>query len=176
VHDVERSPVGLSSAVAGSGDAGGHPPPSTQDALELLFADHRRIDALLDDCARLAASPAHSEADRSGLVARLGALVGAHATMEHELFYPALPDAAALVADAEADHARITRQLQELAAPDLSAAGFAGRVADFARLLRDHVNLEELRLFPAALALDLQALGTRLALRRGELLGDQGVD
>lgn len=174
--DLEHPPSEATAPVGGSGDAGGHPPPSTQDALELLFADHRRIDALLDDCARLAVSADHSEADRSGLVARLGALVGAHTTMEHELFYPALRDAERLVAEAEGEHGRIAQQLRELSAPDLSAADFGTRVADLATLLREHVNLEELRLFPAALTLDLQELGTRLALRRGELLGDQGVD
>lgn len=160
----------------GSGDAGGHPPPSTQDALELLFADHRRIDHLLDDCARLAAAAGHSEADRSGLLARLGALLLAHTTMEQELFYPALRDIDARVQGAEAEHAHFGRQLESLSLPGLDGGGFAEALDSLARSVRAHMSDEELHLFPAALTLDLQALGTRLALRRGELLGDQGVD
>jgi hypothetical protein len=160
----------------GSGDAGGHPPPSTQDALELLFADHRRIDHLLDDCARLAAAPAHSEADRSGLLARLGALLNAHATLEQELFYPALVGIPEQVSSALAEHAQLTGRLEALSQPDLPAEGFGEALAALAQGVRAHMGHEEVHLFPAALTLDLQALGTRLALRRGELLGDQGVD
>lgn len=168
--------VGSTQETHDSGDAAGHPPPSTQDALELLFGDHRRIDALLDDCARLASSSGHSEADRSGLVARLGGLLRAHATIEQELFYPALPAGHADVAEAVVEHERIARLLQAVASRDLLPDEFASRLAALAQEVRSHVTEEELRFFPAALTLDLQALGTRLALRRGELLGDQGVD
>ena len=37
-------------------------PPTTQDALELLHEDHRRIEALVADCEHLAASESASSA------------------------------------------------------------------------------------------------------------------
>ncbi len=41
---------------------------------------------------------------------------------------------------------------------------------------REHAASEETQLFAAAADLDSAALGAELALRRGELLGEQGPD
>lgn len=150
--------------------------PSTQDALQLLHADHRRIDAMLSDCERLAASDEASSADRSGLVSRLGALLIAHGQMEQQLFYPALRVARREIEQAEQAHADIARQLEQLSASGSSAAEFKERIAALAAAVRAHVSAEEAQLFAGAEGLDLHALGTSLAMRRGELLGEQGVD
>lgn len=62
--------------------------PSTQDALELLTADHRQLEVLFDDCARAA-----SAAERAGLIGRLAVRLRAHEAAERGLFYPALEGA-----------------------------------------------------------------------------------
>jgi hemerythrin superfamily protein len=150
--------------------------PSTQDALQLLRADHRRIDALLNDCARLAGARSSSRADRSGLLMRLGALLLAHAQIEKELFYPALAAAPMAVDDAHTDHDEIEAQFKRLNIGELPASDFGERVATLAQLVREHLAEEERELFPRAQPLDLRELGTRMALRRAQLLGDQGED
>jgi len=150
--------------------------PSTQDALQLLRADHRRIDGMLNDCARLASARSSSRADRSGLLMRLGALLLAHAQLEKELFYPALAAAPMAVDDAHTDHDEIEAQFKRLNIGELPASEFGERVAALARLVREHVAEEERELFQRARPLDLHELGTRMALRRGQLLGDQGED
>ena len=152
--------------------------PSTQDALDLLRTDHQRADAMLSDCERLAGNRDASAADRSGLVARLGALLIAHAQMEQQLFYPALDLDAAKLEQATAEHAAVEASLQGLSEPDADAAAFAARIAALAQQVREHVRTEEADFFPKASAagIDLHALGTQMALRRGELLGDQGID
>ena len=66
--------------------------------------------------------------------------------------------------------------VQALSAPDLDDSRFAGHLSALGEALQAHQAHEEERLWPALPPDELQALGTRLALRRAELMGDQGVD
>jgi len=159
-------------------DTTSHQCASSQDALQLLQADHRRIAGLLDDCTRLAAddSGSHSGADRSGLVARLGALLQAHAQVEQELFYPAIQATPQALEQARLDHAHVAELLGRLVADEQEHAHFAENLAALVAAVRAHVAEEEEHLFPAAATLDLQALGARMAVRSAELMGEQGVD
>lgn len=155
-----------------------NPAPSTQDALQVLRSDHRRIEDMLMDCLRVAADEhGHApSADRNGLLERLAARLQAHAQIEAELFYPAL-NADALTRDrAQLDHDELQGQLNELLAAKSPGEEFERRLLALAQRVRAHISLEEAQLFPLAAALDLDALGARLAIRRGELLGEQGSD
>jgi len=158
-----------------SADTTSSPAPSTQDALAVLRADHRRADALFADYARLIGGPA-SAADRSAMISRIGALLRAHSQIEAELFYPALGDDGSDIDHAQADHDRMLSELERLAARAPGGAGVDGQVAQLSKAFKAHAAFEESRLFPRAAGLDLAALGARLAVRRGELLGDQGYD
>ena len=155
-----------------------NPAPSTEDALQVLRSDHRRIDAMLTDCLRVAAVE-HDQApsaDRNALLERLAARLQVHAQIEVELFYPAL-EANALTRDsAQLDHDEILVQLNELLAALPPGDEFERRLFALAQLVRTHISFEEEQLFPLAEALDLDALGASLAVRRGDLLGEQGSD
>jgi hypothetical protein len=152
-------------------------PAATQDALQLLRADHCRIDRLLEDCARLARGRVSSSpVDRSGLLARLGVLLLAHARIEEELFYPALSAAPMAVGDARTDHDQVEVQFKRLNIGSLSTVDFDAGITVLSGLVHEHVVEEEEHLFAHAHALDLQELGARIALRRAELLGIQGED
>ncbi len=168
-------------------DAAGAAPsaPGTQDALALLAAQHRQVDAAFSDYV-LAGTEAASAADRQGLIARISMRLRAHGTVEEELFYPALrqaglPDA---VLDAAAeDHAQVFEKLQQLAeaqaGSDAEMQAVDAQVHALHDQVRRHVADEEASLFAAArrLGLDLEALGTQMAMRHGVLLGhDAGVD
>jgi Hemerythrin HHE cation binding domain len=147
--------------------------PSTQDALALLTADHRHIDALFDDLARLEQG---SNADRSGLLGRLAVHLRVHETVEREIFYPALEGLIAKdeLTTAALDHQRIDARLDAVAS---SGEPSAAALAELQRTLREHVRYEERVLFAAARSVDLSSLGTRMALRRATLLGgDVGAD
>jgi len=150
--------------------------PSTQDALELLTAEHRQLEALFTDCSR-AATGEGGAADRAGLLGRLAVRLRAHETIERELFYPALEGAlgAEVVAAAAQQHERIDAQLEAIASAESEQAHALGELRQQFRL---HVQHEERVLFAAAAAgLDLHELGTRLAVRRAALLGaDEGAD
>ncbi len=163
---------------AGPGPAG------TRDALALLSADHQRILAAFADFA-LATSEAASAADRQGLLARVAMRLRAHTTIETEIFYPALRAAGlpgAMLDAAEHDHTAMVEELQALAATDSNAEALQeldGRLGQLHDAVRTHFDDEELRLFEAARGarLDLEALGVAMALRQGQLLGnEEGVD
>ena len=155
-----------------------NPAPSTQDALQVLRSDHRRIEDMLMDCLRVAAEERdHApSADRNGLLERLAARLQAHAQIEAELFYPALNTDALTRDSAQRDHDEMQVQLNELLAAKSPGEEFERRLFALAQRVRTHIGLEEAQLFPLAEALDLDALGVRLAMRRGELLGEQGSD
>lgn len=158
-------------------------PPSTQDALEVLESDHRRLKTLFQDYARLTADGA-ADADRSGLLARIGALLRAHAQIQTELFYPALLAAGAVRQDDLPRHDALLADLAALAESDvrvdvrddLRDAEFDRRVAQLGDKALAHAAQVEEQLFPAARSLDIKTLGTQLSQRRGDLLGDQGAD
>ena len=155
-----------------------HPAPSTQNALQVLRSDHRRIDEMLIDCLRLAAEE-HDRApsaDRNALLERLAALLQAHAQIELELFYPALAANALTRESAQLDHDEILVQLNELLAAVPPGEEFERRLFALAQGVRTHISFEESQLFPLAESLDLDALGALMAVRRGALLGEQGSD
>jgi hypothetical protein len=147
------------------------------DALAIIAADHEAIRA------QLAAFAAFDEqsappADRHALVARLGALLNAHGSIETEIFYPALARVAdtALLGHALADHREIDSHLQRLAAADPQGSEFAERLAALAGAVHAHLFEEERSLLPQSAGLDLAELGERMSARRTELLSGQGQD
>lgn len=146
-------------------------------ALHVIHADHDTIRAMLADIEASAEQPTGA-ADRHALVARLGALLRAHAEIETTLFYPALAGHvdAALLGRALADHAEIDALLQRLAAADPDSDDFAGQFATLAGTVHAHLFEEERSVLPHAAALDLGDLDAQIAQKRGALMAEQGVD
>jgi hypothetical protein len=155
-------------------------PPTTEDALQLLRADHARLRALFSDYALLSAGRAEAvAADRQGLLARLAVVLRAHLTVVRELLYPRLEGLLddALLRRALQDHEDLESRLSEVAAAQPDDDSFDARVAALADALNDYLVIKESEIFPvAARSLDLEALGQRMSLRRGALLGDLGTD
>ncbi len=154
------------------------PAASTQDVLQLVQGDRRRIQALLADCRRLAEPEEASAADRSAVLARMGALMKAHLQLLQEFVYPAL-GAAPVAAAPLAAHEHLQRALATLLAPDEQGLQFGQRLRVLTEAAQAHAAALEQPLAGLRQGLqaeNLQELGTRMALRRAQLLGDQGVD
>ena len=149
------------------------------DALAIIAADHEAVRAQL---AAFAAFDEQSSpgADRHALVARLGALLNAHGSIETEIFYPALAALdqvdTGLLGHALADHREIDTHLQRLAAADPQGSEFAERLAALAGAVHAHLFEEERSVLPLAGTLDLAELGARMSARRTELMAGQGED
>jgi hypothetical protein len=130
--------------------------------VHLLQSEHRTVAALFD---RAAAQPEAA--------AEIARELERHATLEEEIFYPAVaatPEGAAAVRQARAQHAEIRSTLR--------ARGAAAKGADLAALrtaVERHVEFEESVVFAEAQrALDkdaLVALAERMEQRNRELGG-----
>ena len=152
--------------------------PSTQDALALVHDDHQRIHAALQALSN-ALSAGLANADRQGLLARLALRLRAHGSMEAELLYPVLypqpqPNAPAQAAE----HEQFEERLQGLSEVTTSLQQQRDGIAALAQQLQQHFGDEERELarYAASNPDMLLDLGTRMALRRGELLADESSD
>ncbi|AEG92774.1 hemerythrin domain-containing protein [Ramlibacter tataouinensis] len=138
-----------------------------QDAIDLLDADHQRVETLFRDYLS-AGSDAAAKADLAQIICMELTL---HAALEEELFYPAFREATKdekLVQEARDEH----DQAKQLIAQAESTDNLDALVAELQRTVQHHVMEERLQIFPKARSagLDLAALATRLEARKAELV------
>ena len=147
---------------------------SRPDAIAMLTADHAELRRLFRDF-----ESARDDAEVCVAIAALAcAELGFHATLEHEIFYPAarahldLHDQR-LVDEAEAAHRAanaLVEQLKTLAPRDPS---YAGTFAVLGECVDRHLTMEEEEIFPRIRTgtLDLDAIAADMRRRKEVLLG-----
>ncbi|HET8646009.1 MAG TPA: hemerythrin domain-containing protein [Vicinamibacteria bacterium] len=140
------------------------------DATRLLTNDHRAVDRLL----------AQARTDPS-VVEQIRTELEAHATVEEEIFYPAVRQAAKekgreMVEEALHEHNEIREAIDELAATDEQDEDYAQRLQELKEKIQHHVSEEEGEMFPQARevlsAEQLAELGSEMAERKEELKGE----
>jgi hypothetical protein len=144
------------------------------EAIFLLTADHRQIDALFEEYESLAKS-----ADRAGkakAALRICHALTVHATIEQEIFYPAAAQvldgsSREVVAHAIVEHGHIKRLIAKLESMNVDDPEFDSSVHFLAGHVRHHVKEAEARMFPELQRskLDLVGTGERMAARKAEL-------
>lgn len=112
-----------------------------QDLVDLLVAEHRRIESLFADI-ETAGSPA---ARRAALDAAVTVLA-AHTATEERLLHPHLP--AELAEYEAAEHRRIEELMARLAGSGDAGPGLDALLAALLETVREHVQEEETELFP----------------------------
>lgn len=158
-----------------------------KDACDLLDADHVAVKHLFVEYARQAFAGAAgtgvgSEAaaampdERLALAQKICRELTVHATIEEEIFYPALRgaiDEPELLDEAEAEHQEAKDLIAQIEAMPAADAAMDDLVAKLARAIEHHVKEERDELFPKARAsdVDLDALGAQLRERQQELEG-----
>jgi len=146
--------------------------PSTvtaDDAIELLTADHRNVAWLFD-----AFEAAKGDAEKRRIAIDICVALKVHARLEEDLFYPAALKAvgdSALIDEAMVEHASARDLIAQIETGAPGEAMFDARVKVLGEYVRHHVEEEEQDIFPKCRSskLDLEALGTRMALRKAEL-------
>lgn len=144
----------------------------TQDGLQLLAADHRKVEGLFESFEK-----ASGTAAKEKLVRQICTELKVHAQIEEEVYYPAVRGK---VEDADLDEAYVEHDSAKLLINELEAAEpderfYDAKVKVLAELIEHHVKEEEKQrdnLFQQTRAsdIDLVALGARLAARKAELL------
>jgi len=145
------------------------------DAVSLLRADHKTLRQLLAELTR-----AEKPAQRQRLLAQVKKALEAHTTIEEEIFYPALREAARtkkdeqLVHEATAEHHAAALMLQEVGRADAATEEFPGRAKVLKEVVSHHAEEEETDMFPRVRVLieasELRTLGQQMNERKRVLM------
>jgi hemerythrin superfamily protein len=150
------------------------------DAFDLLMQDHREVESLFREFEYL-------QQDRKNtgrVIADACAELKIHDTLETEIFYAALDEAAddeaidGLLNKAEVDHDAILDLIENI---EQTPADDKRREACFTRLaerVKHHVLAEEAELFPLVKKLkrlDLESITAAMKKRKVELLAEMGI-
>jgi hemerythrin superfamily protein len=142
------------------------------DAIALLTADHKAVKALFKRFEDIK-DDEDSEDEKQELVQRICAELTVHATIEEEIFYPAVRDAIdddEIVDEAEVEHASAKDLIMQLEGASPGDEQYDAKVKVLSELIEHHVEEEEGEMFPKAKkAIDVDAVGVELAARKQEL-------
>jgi len=137
---------------------------TTQDAVELLTADHRKVDGLFVQI------ESASGAEKDDAIRQVTRELSIHAAIEEQIVYPvmrrSLPDGDAKVEEAIAEHQTVKETLAEIERLG-SGAERDHHLESLMAGVRHHVEEEETELFPELRAAvgdeELRAMGAKLA-------------
>ena len=152
---------------------------SPDDAIKLLTADHREVDALF----KKVEAAKDDESAKADIVLQICKALSVHAAIEEEIFYPAARDALSekgedLLDEAEVEHESIKSLVEQLKTAEPSDELYDAKVKVLMEYVKHHVKEEEGELFPKVKKtdLDLGQLGAELAERKTELMGADEED
>jgi hypothetical protein len=153
-------------------------PATTQDAVELLIADHRAVSAMFDEFERI--KDGRDEDRKLELAEDICLALIVHTTIEEEIFYPAFRKATKdedIVEESIVEHQAAKELIAIIERMEPEEELFDARVHVLSEEIEHHVKEEEEKMFPEARqakGLDLKALGTELATRKRALFEELG--
>lgn len=150
---------------------------SVEDAIDLLTADHRKVQALLRDYARIKESG--SNAQKSDLATTICVEITVHSMLEEEIFYPAVRRAIGqdeLMDEALVEHAGAKDLIDQLQDMEPSDDLYDAKVMVLGEEMRHHIAAEEKQMFPKVKKsqLDTTWLGVQMQERRQVLMEEIG--
>ena len=148
------------------------------DACTLLDTDHKAVKKMFKAYDELAHSMARDAKRKKLELAReICHELTVHATIEEEIFYPALREALKdtdMLAEAEVEHAGAKDLIAQIEAMDEADEMFDAKVKVLGEYIDHHVKEERNQIFPkarAARGLDLVAMRDELQARKDALMG-----
>jgi hemerythrin superfamily protein len=143
-----------------------------QDALKLLSEDHRKVEGLFEQFEK-----ASGDGRKEKLAREICLELKIHATIEEEIFYPALRGK---IKDDDLDEAYVEHDGAKVLINDIEAGGpdeefYEAKVKVLQEQIEHHVEEEEKvrgNIFQQARAadVDLEELGEQMAARKAELM------
>ena len=148
---------------------------SRPDATTLLAKDHKDVKALFKRYDRLCKADAGAR-DRQALAEQICGMLSVHATVEEELFYPAVREADVdpdLMDEADVEHASAKDLIAQIRAVGPDEDHYDAKVKVLGEYIDHHATEEETEMFPKArrAKVDLVVLGEQLKARKAELMG-----
>ncbi|WLI90879.1 hemerythrin domain-containing protein [Massilia sp. R2A-15] len=142
------------------------------DAIAMLTADHKEVKTMFEEYDGLGD---RANASKKKLADKICTALTLHATIEEEIFYPALraasKEAADLLDEALVEHAGAKDLIAQIQEMDPEDELYDAKVKVLGEQIDHHVGEEEGEMFPKAkkAKLDLAALGAEMAARKDEL-------
>jgi DNA helicase IV len=149
------------------------------NAIDLLTADHRAVEALLKDVQNLSKN---AHASRHKLFERIDQELTVHSKIEETIFYPALKAKAASKSDGDTtqevleayeEHANVKGMLKKLEKTEAVDETYDAKLQVLGELVKHHVHEEEHQMFKEARRLmdstELERLGEELAVAKEHL-------
>jgi hypothetical protein len=146
----------------------------TSDAIDLLIADHKAVQKLFKEFAKI---KEHGSADeKEAIVLDACEALTIHTTIEEEIFYPAARKAiedSDLMDEAKVEHAGAKELIAQLESMNPGDDLYDARFTVLAEQVAHHVEEEQDEMFPLVRKskLDTEALGRKLLQRKLELGG-----
>jgi len=145
---------------------------SSEEAIELLKSDHRRVQDLFE------AYETAGGDDKISIGHKIMKELDVHAAIEEEIFYPAFKEKAGkqgedMVTEALEEHQAVKTALKELKAMDPDDDSFESTFHDMIHDVMHHVTEEESEMLPLAeevLGDALEELGTDMQRRKHDLM------
>ena len=155
----------------------GHAAPleAHQDALQLLMAEHREVKAMFQQYQKLADAGGRGD-ERMLLASQICVALTLHTQMEEEILYPAAREVLTqdedIVDEAYVEHAGAKSLIAQIKTMTSDQPLYDAKVKVLGEYVDHHVREEESEFFPKLRqsTLDLEALGTRMAERRKQLM------
>ena len=143
------------------------------DAIELLDADHRAVEALFHDFRQLSQQQASGH-ERRALAEQICLELAIHMRLEEEIFYPRLREAVReddRLDQAADEHAGAKELIAQILSMKPDAELYDAKVTVLDEYIARHVREEREQMFPKArrCGLDLVLLSEQLGVRKREL-------
>ncbi|MDP9012387.1 MAG: hemerythrin domain-containing protein [Pseudomonadota bacterium] len=151
---------------------------STQDAIAMLTADHEKVRALFEEFSEIKDDAAKQE--KMALVEKVCNELTVHATLEEEIFYPAVRKAIEdgdLMDEALVEHACAKELIAQLESMDPKDKLYDAKVTVLGEQINHHVEEEEGNMFVQAkkAKVDTASLGAKMLKRKMALMAEMGM-
>jgi hemerythrin superfamily protein len=148
------------------------PRSAPEDAIQLLRADHHKVQDLFDQFEK-----ARGENRKAELAQKICAELKVHAQIEEEILYPAARKALKeqdLIDEAAVEHASAKDLIAQIEGAPPDDELFDAKVTVLGEYIKHHVKEEQNEIFPKLkrAKLDLEALGRELAERKAALMAE----
>jgi len=144
----------------------------TPDAIDLLIADHKSVKALFQTFKKVQDEEG-GDNEKADIVRRICSELTVHASIEEEVFYPAVREAIDeqdLMDEADVEHASAKDLIAQLESASPGDDHYDAKVTVLSEMIDHHVKEEEGEMFPKARkAIDVREVGMELAARKAEL-------
>jgi hemerythrin superfamily protein len=143
------------------------------DAVDLLTADHQKVESLFQEFSELDSSGAPIKA-KAEVVREICSELAIHEQVENEVFFPAVRDVLRkedVFKDAIIEQNDACEVVSELAELNPRDPFYSYRVRELGEEIKEHAEDEEIEFFPVvqAAAIDTRTLGTAVQARKEEL-------